>query len=279
MEGNLDLVKLRVTANVIIDWCKEKLSQKLISYNSSFVSSYKKFRFTTPIIEKIFLCKKAKSVSYNYNSFIYYEIENVEGNISLSLLVSSKEIKGKDRFNSFLKSNKVDDTGDEIVVKIWNVFTKYNQLENLAGALDNLFFGELKRYEGEVSKWLDDNHYVIYDSDYDLVEGAILNISTNMYERNKEARKKCIEYHGVKCKICGFDFGEVYGDDLKGKIQVHHKKPLSEIKEEYVVDPINDLIPVCPNCHMVIHSKKEGVYTADEVIALLNQYKIDKSVE
>lgn len=31
------------------------------------------------------------------------------------------------------------------------------------------------------------------------------------------------------------------------------KIPLSEIKNEYTVDPITDLIPVCPNCHAMLH--------------------------
>lgn len=51
-----------------------------------------------------------------------------------------------------------------------------------------------------------------------------------------------------------------------------HRKPLYEIKEDYVVDPIKDLVPVCPNCHMVIHSKKEGVFTIEEVKAMLHCY-------
>jgi 5-methylcytosine-specific restriction protein A len=37
---------------------------------------------------------------------------------------------------------------------------------------------------------------------------------------------------------------------------------------EYSVDPIKDLRPVCPNCHMVIHSKKEG-FSIDEVKSFL----------
>jgi predicted HNH restriction endonuclease len=65
--------------------------------------------------------------------------------------------------------------------------------------------------------------------------------------------------------ICGIDFGNFYGEEFSGKIEVHHRKPLSEIKEDYVVDPIKDLIPVCPNCHMILHSKKDGVYTVEEV--------------
>lgn len=51
-------------------------------------------------------------------------------------------------------------------------------------------------------------------------EGAVERISVNKYERSPIARKKCIEYHGCKCSVCGMDFGEKYGDLGKGFIHV-----------------------------------------------------------
>lgn len=85
------------------------------------------------------------------------------------------------------------------------------------------------------------------------LEGATRKVKVNVYERNPRARKACIEHHGVGCSICGFDFGQTYGDLAKGFIHVHHLKPLSEIGIEYLLDPIKDMRPVCPNCHAVIH--------------------------
>lgn len=86
-------------------------------------------------------------------------------------------------------------------------------------------------------------------------EGAKRQISVNVYERNPYARKKCIEHYGAICYICGYSFQMYYGDGFKDKINIHHIKPLYEINEEYEVDPISDLIPICPNCHFVIHSR------------------------
>jgi hypothetical protein len=85
------------------------------------------------------------------------------------------------------------------------------------------------------------------------VEGAIRMASHNAYERNPEARLKCTEHHGTNFCICGFSFGAIYGPEAEGYIHVHHIRPLSEIGGEYVVDPISDLQPVCPNCHAVLH--------------------------
>lgn len=103
-----------------------------------------------------------------------------------------------------------------------------------------------------------------------IFEGAKKNITVNAYERSQEAREKCIEYYEkinngkIKCEICGFEFSEVYGDKFKDKIHIHHIIELAGIGEKYSVDPIHDLLPVCPNCHMILHSKRPA-YTPDEV--------------
>ena len=88
-----------------------------------------------------------------------------------------------------------------------------------------------------------------------LTEGAVSRVTVNAYERNPEARRKCIEAHGTDCCVCGFSFGSTYGEVADGYIHVHHLRPLSEIDGEYVVDPVADLRPVCPNCHAVIHRR------------------------
>jgi 5-methylcytosine-specific restriction enzyme A len=84
-------------------------------------------------------------------------------------------------------------------------------------------------------------------------EGAKRVISVNAYERNPDARALCIEAHGTSCLICGFDFAKAYGAEFHGYIHVHHRVPISQIGERYKVDPGKDLVPLCPNCHAVVH--------------------------
>lgn len=92
-----------------------------------------------------------------------------------------------------------------------------------------------------------------------LFEGATKQIIVNAYERNPEARQICIDYYRqefdgvIKCWVCGFNFGEFYGELMEGRIHIHHKIPLKDITKEYQVIPEEDLIPICPNCHYVIH--------------------------
>lgn len=97
-----------------------------------------------------------------------------------------------------------------------------------------------------------------------ILEGAVKHVMVNSYERNPQARNKCINYYGCICSICGIDFGERYGVAAAGYIHVHHLKEISKIGQEYQVDPIKDLRPVCPNCHGVIHLRNPP-YTADEI--------------
>ena len=95
-------------------------------------------------------------------------------------------------------------------------------------------------------------------------EFAVKKVVVNAYERNAEARKACIDVFGAVCSVCSFDFEAEYGRIGRGFIHVHHLRPLHEIGENYQVDPLNDLRPVCPNCHAVIHMRTPP-YTIAEV--------------
>lgn len=102
-----------------------------------------------------------------------------------------------------------------------------------------------------------------------LFEGAKKKIIVNSYERNNKARRLCIKHYGVKCQVCNFDFEKTYGEIGKNFIHIHHLVKISDIKEEYMIDPIEDLRPVCPNCHAMLH-KKEPPFTIEELKGMLN---------
>lgn len=102
-----------------------------------------------------------------------------------------------------------------------------------------------------------------------LVEGASFTVRVNAFERNPVARQKCIDHYGTGCAVCGFSFGAAYGSAADGYIHVHHLQPLASIGEEYVIDPIKDLRPVCANCHAVIHTRQPP-YSIEEVKSMLS---------
>lgn len=99
-------------------------------------------------------------------------------------------------------------------------------------------------------------------------EGSVSTVMVNKYERSSSARKKCLEHWGYGCAVCGRTMEEMYGPEGAGRIHVHHLTPISEIGKEYQVDPINDLLPVCPNCHAAIHFGMKH-RTIEEVKAMI----------
>lgn len=103
-----------------------------------------------------------------------------------------------------------------------------------------------------------------------LLEGKSKKVYVNVYERNPVARQKCIDYYGRSCTICFFNFKDFYGDIGASFIHVHHLIELSSIGNEYSVDPISDLRPVCPNCHAMLH-KRNPAYSIEELQNILKK--------
>lgn len=111
-------------------------------------------------------------------------------------------------------------------------------------------------------KYQIDSQGISYPDEIDnevLTEGAKKQITVNAYERNPKARTQCIEHYGNSCYVCNFDFHENYGDLGTGYIHVHHEIDLAHIGEAYIVDPVKDLKPVCPNCHAMLHKTKPAI--------------------
>ena len=89
------------------------------------------------------------------------------------------------------------------------------------------------------------------------------------YERSPALRAQAINHHGLDCKICGFNFENIYGSIGSGFIHVHHLERLSDTGQRFV-DPQTDLIPVCPNCHAMLH-RRIPPYTQKELKDKLNR--------
>lgn len=94
-----------------------------------------------------------------------------------------------------------------------------------------------------------------YTSDAEVsvyVEGKPRKVLATRLERSASARAACIAAKGVRCLCCRVDFGERYGDLGRGFIHVHHQEPLAGGGRRET-NPIEDLFPVCPNCHAMLH--------------------------
>lgn len=95
-------------------------------------------------------------------------------------------------------------------------------------------------------------------SDWTTVEGASKQVMVNAYERDPRAREECLRHHGNRCSVCGMSFGDVYGEPFQSMtVHVHHLRPLALQGGARRIDPKEDLRPVCPNCHAVLHRRAE----------------------
>jgi predicted HNH restriction endonuclease len=75
------------------------------------------------------------------------------------------------------------------------------------------------------------------------------------------------------CEVsgCGFEFERVYGELGTGFAEVHHLRPLSELRQP-VSTTFADLAVVCANCHRMIH-RNGGCRPLEGLIPTVNTKK------
>jgi 5-methylcytosine-specific restriction protein A len=100
--------------------------------------------------------------------------------------------------------------------------------------------------------------------DLEIMEGAISIHTIKKRERSKKNRMLCLAYNGYNCAVCGFNASEAYGE-IGEILEVHHKQPLSNLDTACVFDPKIDLVPLCPNCHRAVHTKRPIPWTVEEL--------------
>ena len=108
------------------------------------------------------------------------------------------------------------------------------------------------------------------------VEGRASAYTGTRYERDQELRERAILIHGCTCSACGFNFEAFYGEYAKGFIHIHHVEPLFETGEKRV-DPETDLVPLCANCHAVVHRKRDKTLTVEELQAMMNRNGVENT--
>ena len=92
------------------------------------------------------------------------------------------------------------------------------------------------------------------EEDLGQIEGQSQEILTTKYERSKKNRTLCLSYYGYDCQACNINMEDIYGPIGKEFIHVHHIEPIS-LTGVKKINPFVDLIPLCPNCHSIVHRK------------------------
>lgn len=73
------------------------------------------------------------------------------------------------------------------------------------------------------------------------------------WERDPLVRAFCIRYHGTRCQVCQIDLAQRYGPIGASATEVHLLHPQMFKDASVAPDPVEDLIPVCPSCHVMLH--------------------------
>lgn len=278
-------IELRLQASLLSDWCAQKAAQsKNFVYQHGFDSAHRIIRFSTQTLDALFTLPSTQSGHWKNGRAAMYEIRNTTEGITLSCIACPMGLNQRERARMQQLAEACGAALQNHVYQLahWSLSDGNANVNQAIEELDQVFAFERSYFETELAAWMNHPERKIRPfphSEQELVrstdlpdefyiEGAQKQMLTNRYERNPKARARCIAVHGSACAVCGFDFGLVFGEEFSGKIEVHHKKPISEIGESYVVDPVNDLVPVCPNCHMMLHSKADGVYTVEELKAM-----------
>lgn len=279
-------IELKLIAVQLSDWCKHREG---IIFQSSLCSQERCIRFTTPLLLEIFPNMETQVSAWKSGCFFLYEIYNGVDTFQITCSVSyiGLNSKQKKECQKLIESCGASEGEKQGVyfLRCWNYPEAARNLPKIMEAMQDFSEFEMPYFEKELTNWKKNPNYRIKTfpnisqvllpreelPEELLIEGSMKDILTNQYERNRTARKRCLAVHGTTCNICGFDFGVVYGSEFAGKIEVHHKIPLYKRKENYVVDPVKDLIPVCPNCHLILHSKPDGFYTVEEVKEMLGK--------
>ena len=171
----------------------------------------------------------------------------------------------------------------EYVHSLWQAIKTTPELKNLNNNLigerkytevirlyENYLHDKKSRQSSVVSQESTDNfdNSELTSKDYTdnlLSEGELREKHLTYHERNPKLREQCIDIYGWKCKACGFDFEKVYGVLGKEYIEVHHLFPISQTEGCHEVDPTKDLVPLCANCHAMIHRLTGEEMTIDSL--------------
>ena len=128
---------------------------------------------------------------------------------------------------------------------------------------------ELLRAEQEAKRKV-----YILEEDGMISEGASRKTAHIRKKRSKALRDAAMEYYKdgdghIRCAVCGFDFYAVYGELGRDFIEFHHENPIYQLgsrgEEMRLGEAVKKVKPVCPNCHRMLHRKRNRVLTIEEL--------------
>jgi len=209
---------------------------------------------------------------FGYNATRFLQKVRKDGGVKAAkswLNPNNKDKEPTKGFMQLVSNGRLDVSLEAQVLKEpWNTLFTPEELSVAKARLVKYGYNEAELVDTETESLIAEE----ISSAEHFIEGAAKTIQVNTYERNQKARQSCLDYYGARCCVCDFDFGKVYGEMFDDFIHVHHLRPVSAIASSYKLNPIEDLRPVCPNCHAILH-KKNPPYTIKQVQRMIKMNK------
>ncbi len=122
---------------------------------------------------------------------------------------------------------------------------------------DRALVNRLARQLRGSAKSTDASQGVEEEDEEEFPEGRILYRVHRRHERSRvlasKMKRRWLASQGkLACLACGFDFEETYGPRGSGYIECHHIVPVSKLQVG-ARTRVEDLVPVCSNCHKILH--------------------------
>lgn len=229
-----------------------------------------------------------RKYNFSQGDIVYLYVKSLECVIYKTVVLSDKVTPDKwDDDKYWIDSSKNTDKEKRVLLQLLSVYTGYqltlnhlkdNGLKRISSLttpnknplslleyIKTKFDEEQNEFAGEMD---------INDENCDNSDNRWKKMLVNRYERDPVERLKCIKQYGNKyeCLVCGMNFEKVYGELGRDFIHVHHIVPLSNEGKD---DSIN-MIPICPNCHAMIHRHMSNGARDYEMVRSLLQSAKDK---
>jgi 5-methylcytosine-specific restriction enzyme A len=127
----------------------------------------------------------------------------------------------------------------------------------------------------------------LFEEDILISEGVKKIKQVAIYERSKKLRDYAIKYYTIdgkiNCKCCNFDFNAFYGELGNGFIEIHHTKPIFKYEDDdlqnTLENAVENLIPLCSNCHRMVHRSKKSTIEVQQLINIIAENRSNNPIK
>ncbi len=186
-------------------------------------------------------------------------------------------------YAKYKKKERGEKSGSFTITETGKNYLKKN-IYAIQYLVDNNFdFNDLKQALKKIDSAEKKNKTVdIFEENLIITEGFSQKKQSQIFNRSNILRQKAILHYTVdgriKCAACNFDFEEFYGEEYgKGFIEIHHKKPIFKFEdkdlEKTISEALENVIPVCSNCHRIFHRKRNKLLSLEEIVNMINRHK------